>query len=134
MKTLQKYQVFRSVLRSQLCIQPVLQKCKKQRFYLGPFNSGKLPVRYLGLPLLTKKMTVNDYMPLVEKIRRKMKLWTWRYLSHGGRLQLISSVITSLANFWLQAFQLPRRCLRDIESLSSAFLWSGPELKPVRLR
>lgn len=35
-----------------------------------PFASGELPVRYLGLPLLTKRMTVNDYMPLVEKIRK----------------------------------------------------------------
>lgn len=26
------------------------------------FDSGTLPVRYLGLPLLTKGMTVNDYL------------------------------------------------------------------------
>lgn len=32
-----------------------------------PFASGRLPVRYLGLPLLTKRMTANDYLPLVEK-------------------------------------------------------------------
>lgn len=64
-----------------------------------PFESGKLPVRYLGLPLLTRRMTATDYMPLVEKVKKRMKSWTGRFLSHGGRLQLISSVITSLANF-----------------------------------
>lgn len=99
-----------------------------------PFASGQLPVRYLGLPLLTRKMTVNDYMPLVEKIRKKMKLWTGRLLSHGGRLQLISSVITSLANFWLSAFRLPSSCLKEIESLCSAFLWLGPELKTSKAK
>lgn len=41
-----------------------------------PFASGQLPERYLGLPLLTRKMTVNDYMPLVEKIKKRMKSWT----------------------------------------------------------
>lgn len=41
-----------------------------------PFASGQLPVRYLGLPLLTKKMTVNDYMPLVKKIRKRVSSWT----------------------------------------------------------
>lgn len=41
-----------------------------------PFDTGKLPVRYLGLPLLTKNMTVTDFFPLVEKIRKKMGSWT----------------------------------------------------------
>lgn len=99
-----------------------------------PFESGKLPVRYLRLPLLTRRMTVNDYMPLVEKIKKRMKSWTGRFLSHGGRLQLISSVITSLANFWLSAFRLPSSCLKEVESLCSAFLWSGPELKTSKAK
>ena len=37
-----------------------------------PFATGKLPVRYLGLPLLTKNMTVLDYLPLIEKIRKRI--------------------------------------------------------------
>ena len=101
---------------------------------VSPFATGNLPVRYLGLPLLTKRMTVNDYMPLVEKIRKRMKSWTGRFLSYGGRLQLISSVITSMANFWLSAFRLPSSCLKEIESLCSAFLWSGPDLKTSKAK
>lgn len=99
-----------------------------------PFATGHLPVRYLGLPLLTKKMTISDYMPLVEKIKKMMKSWTWRFLSHAGRLQLISSVITSMANFWMSAFRLPSSCLKEIESLCSAFLWSGPEMKTSKAK
>ena len=63
------------------------------------FAEGKLPVRYLGLPLLTKNMTVNDYLPLIEKIRKRIGSWTGRFLSYAGRLQLINSVISSLTNF-----------------------------------
>ena len=99
-----------------------------------PFASGQLPVRYLGLPLLTKRMTVSDYMPLVEKIRKRMSSWTGRFLSHAGRLQLINSVIMSLANFWLAAFRLSGSCLKEIESLCAAFLWSGPVLKPTKAK
>ena len=87
-----------------------------------PFSTGSLPVRYLGLPLLTKRMTVNDYMPLVEKIRKKMSSWIGRLLSHARRLQLIKSVITSLANFWMATFRLPGSFLKEIEKLCSAFL------------
>ena len=77
---------------------------------------------------------MTDYMPLVEKLRKRMKSWTGRFLSYGGRLQLISSVITSMANFWLSAFRLPSSCLKEIESLCSAFLWSGPDLKTSKAK
>lgn len=53
-----------------------------------PFAAGKFLVRYLGLPLLTKCMTVADVLPLVEKIRNMIGMWAWRFLS--GRLQLIN--------------------------------------------
>lgn len=36
------------------------------------FTTGKLLVRYLGLPFLTKNMTVTDFLPLVEKIIKRI--------------------------------------------------------------
>lgn len=63
------------------------------------FEKGQFPVRYLGLPHLTKRMTVNDYLPLVEKIRSRINSWTGKFLSFAGRLQLIQYVIASLTNF-----------------------------------
>lgn len=44
------------------------------------FATGKLPVRYLGLPFLTKNMTISDFLPLVEKIRKKISSWRGRFL------------------------------------------------------
>lgn len=41
---------------------------------------------------------------------------------------MINSVIASLANFWMAAFRLPRGCIKEIEKLCAAFLWSGPDL------
>ena len=54
-----------------------------------------------------------------------MLSWRNKYLSYTGRLQLIKSVISSIVNFWSQAFILPKGCLDTIESMCSAFLWSG---------
>lgn len=51
-----------------------------------PFASGILPVRYLGLPLLTKRMTKLDYAPLVEKIRSKIISWTSRFWQSAAHL------------------------------------------------
>ena len=94
-----------------------------------PFEVGNLPVRYLGLPLLTKKLTSTDYLPLLEHIKKKIGSWSSRFLSYAGRLNLIRSVLWSICNFWMGAYRLPRDCIRDIEKVCSAFLWSGGELK-----
>lgn len=69
-----------------------------------PFEAGDLPVRYLGLPLLTKKMNVQDYSPLIARIRTRISSWTARHLSFAGRLQLIGSVIYSITNFGCRHF------------------------------
>lgn len=51
-----------------------------------PFYTNKLPVRYLGLLLLTKRMIVADYTPLLEKIRNQLNSWTGDlYLTGVGR-------------------------------------------------
>lgn len=95
---------------------------------------GVLPVRYLGLPLLTKRMGKNDYQPLIEKIKKRISLWTNRFLSMAGRLQLIKSVLMSITNFWMSSFCLPGECLKEINSLCCAFLWSGPSLNKRRAK
>lgn len=96
------------------------------------FEVGSLPVRYLGLPLFTKKMTMGDCTPMIDKIKRRIRSWTARFLSFAGLLQLLTSVIASLVNFWTSAYKLPNRCIEKIESLCSAFLWSGPSLNTKR--
>lgn len=93
-----------------------------------PSMIGNFPMRYLGLPLLTKRMSKLDYAPLIESIRSRITSWTSRFLSFAGRVQLITSVLASIMNFWSSAFRLPKACIKEIDSLCSAFLWSGPEL------
>lgn len=93
------------------------------------FAKGVLPIRYLGLPLMTKAMRKQDYFPLVEKIRCRISTLTSKFLSYAGRLQLIKAVLMSLVNFWATVYLLPSKCIQEIESLCGAFLWTGPELK-----
>lgn len=72
-----------------------------------PSEEGTLPVRYLGLPLMTLSMRKQDYQPLVERIRHKINTWTCRFLSYSGKLQLIKAVLISIVNFWAAVFRLP---------------------------
>ncbi|CAA7020346.1 unnamed protein product [Microthlaspi erraticum] len=86
---------------------------------------SSLPIRYLGLPLSSKQLTVADCDPLLVLIKRKLDSWSNELLSLAGRLSLLSSVIAGIVGFWTSAFILPRRVIRKINILSSSFLWHG---------
>ncbi|GKV06257.1 hypothetical protein SLEP1_g18157 [Rubroshorea leprosula] len=63
------------------------------------FKLGILPVRYLGVPLITERLTDADLKPLITKITARIQSWSSKYLSFAGRLQLITSVFEGIANF-----------------------------------
>ena len=86
---------------------------------------GALPVRYLGVPLMSQKMRRQDYQPLIDRINQRFTSWTARHLSYAGRLQLLKSVIYSTINFWSSIFVLPNQCLLKLEQMCCAFLWKG---------
>ena len=89
------------------------------------FPLGTLPIRYLGLPLMSRKLRVAEYEPLLDKITRRFRFWVSKCLSFAGRVQLISSVIFGSINFWMTTFMLPKGCIKRIEGLCNRFLWSG---------
>ena len=103
---------------------------EKRRILVNfPFAEGTLPVRYLGLPLMTQAMRRPDYLPLIERVRSRLGTWTCRHLSYAGRLQLIKSVLVSMINFWASVFRLPSKCVKELKQICASFLWSGPVLK-----
>ncbi|CAA7029190.1 unnamed protein product [Microthlaspi erraticum] len=76
-----------------------------------------LPIRYLGLPLSSKKLTIDDYDPLLALLQKKLNSWTNKLLSLAGRLSLLSSVISGIVGFWTSAFILPKKVIKWINSI-----------------
>ncbi|GJU63652.1 putative RNA-directed DNA polymerase [Tanacetum coccineum] len=92
--------------------------------------SGRLPVKYLGVPLVSSRLMVRDCKELVEKVKNRIHDWRNKSLSMAGRLQLIRSVIGSMHVFWASVFIIPNGVLVDIEQCMRNFLWSpGASLK-----
>ena len=50
------------------------------------FKIGTLPVRYLGVPLVTRRLTTKDCEPLVGKITTRINSWSAKMLLYAGRL------------------------------------------------
>ncbi|WMV07687.1 hypothetical protein MTR67_001072 [Solanum verrucosum] len=68
------------------------------------FSQGLLPFKYLGVPLSTKRVSILQYQPLIDKIMHRVQSWTFRFLSYARRAQLIKSVLFSIQVFWSQVF------------------------------
>lgn len=86
---------------------------------------GYLSIRYLGLPLCTKKLSILNCEPLLQSIKNKISTWTIKYLSFADRQVLINIVIAGITNFWCSAFILPMEYITEINSMCSAYLWKG---------
>lgn len=49
-------------------------------------STGIFPIRYLGVPLHTKKISHIQCAPLIQSIKNKLRSWTVRRISYAGRL------------------------------------------------
>ncbi|XP_038996528.1 uncharacterized protein LOC120121164 [Hibiscus syriacus] len=103
--------------------------------HLSGLNLGCLPIRYIGIPLITRKLTVKDCESLIESIKSRINLWSGKLLSFAGRLELIKSVMFSISNYWCRHLLLPQAIINKIEQLCSRFFWKGSDstAKGVRI-
>lgn len=51
-----------------------------------PFQIGMLPVKYLGVPLVTKKIGAKECKQLIDRVKNKVNDGKNNYLSYAGRL------------------------------------------------
>nr|GEW26151.1 hypothetical protein [Tanacetum cinerariifolium] len=102
----------------------VLNHVKLSILQILPFEEDRLPVEYLGVPLVSSGLIIRDCKELIEKVQNRVDNWKNKLLSIAGRLQLIQSVVGSLHVFWASDFVLPAQVLLDIEQIMRGFLWS----------
>ncbi|GJW79124.1 auxin efflux carrier [Tanacetum coccineum] len=101
----------------------VLNHVKLSILQILPFEEGKLPVKYLGVPLVSSRLMIRDCNELVDKVQLRIQDWKNKSLSIAGRLQLIHSILGSMHIYWASVFILPTRVLLNIEQLMRQFLW-----------
>ncbi|GAV92229.1 zf-RVT domain-containing protein, partial [Cephalotus follicularis] len=89
------------------------------------FKEGMLPLTYLGLHLITKRLTKVDCTPLVERITARVNSWTSRTWSFASRLQLVKATLINIQSYWCSTFLLPRHTVKQCERTLRKFLWGG---------
>ncbi|PNX64457.1 ribonuclease H, partial [Trifolium pratense] len=83
---------------------------------------GNIPFLYLGLPIGGDSRRLIFWEPVLTRLKNRLSGWKSRFLSFGGRLVLLKSVLTSLPVYALSFFKAPSgkwcwRLLVDREGL-----------------
>ncbi|GKC38640.1 putative reverse transcriptase domain, reverse transcriptase zinc-binding domain protein [Tanacetum coccineum] len=107
----------------------VLNHVKMAILNVMPFVEEKLPVKYLGVPLISSRLINRDCKVLVENARNRIGDWKNKSLSFAGRLQLCKSVISSMQVYWASVLVIPMGIDEDIQQLIRGFLWCNGEYK-----
>lgn len=86
------------------------------------FRIGTLPMRYLGVPLISNRLSHIDCVSIVEKIKKRLAGWKTRPLSFARRLTLIKFVLQGCYIYWARIFGLLGNVNKEIEYIFARFL------------
>jgi hypothetical protein len=75
---------------------------------------GTMPFTYLGLPLGTTRPSLEDFLPLINKIERRT-MGLNQLLGYHGRMLLVNSVLSALPTFYLCSLKIPVNLLEQVD-------------------
>ena len=93
------------------------------------FQKGRLPTKYLGVPLSQKLIRQASWQDLVDRVKARLTSWAIKPLNLPGRLVMVKSVIQAMPMYLLSVLSTPKSVLKDIRSIQRNFLWAGRESK-----
>jgi hypothetical protein len=106
-----------------------LMELEEVQFYKGIFPYLENPLdeglKYLGFHLKPNFYTKADWNWLLTKLDKRLKSWSFRWLSRAGRLILVKSVLEVIPVYWLSMTWIPKGTLEKIRELCFKFLWEG---------
>ncbi|XP_074321473.1 uncharacterized protein LOC141658148 [Silene latifolia] len=101
--------------KSKVVFNGVADCLKQDIVQVSGFFEGKLPFKYLGVPIQPGRLSRMDYNILIERIVTKIRGIEAKKLSYAGRIILINVVINILHNYWASIFLIPKGVVKRIE-------------------
>ncbi|GJZ95278.1 RNA-directed DNA polymerase, eukaryota, reverse transcriptase zinc-binding domain protein [Tanacetum coccineum] len=114
--------LFPNLSKSTIFFGSVNERERSDLLSVLPFWCGKLPMKYLSVHLLEKRLGIKDCQSLVDRVASKVNCWRNINLSYAGRLQLIASVLASMHIYWASVYLLSYGAIREIKKLLKRFL------------
>lgn len=90
--------------------------------------------KYLGMPVLHKRINKDTFGDVVARVSLRLSGWRGRFVSLAGRITLTKSVLSSIPIHMMTTIALPQSTLEKLDQMSRTFLWgSSPEKKKQHL-
>ena len=80
-------------------------------------------LKYLGYYIKANNYHTRDWQWLLGKLEHKINHWCNRYLSLGGRLTLLSYVLSAIPVYWFSLAQVPVAVTEALRKKMINFLW-----------
>jgi hypothetical protein len=109
-------------------IYPINVSDEKMEILSMTFNCqiGTYHFPYLGLPLGLTKPKVEDFLPIVNRIERRLTS-TSIFLNEAGKLEMVNSVLMALPTFYMCTLKLPPTMVKQIDKYQKHYLWQGAD-------
>lgn len=88
-------------------------------------KANSLPFTFLGIPVGCNHRTPFAWKSVVQKLKNKLSVWKVCFLSIGGRITLINSVLNSIPIYFLSFYKIPKIVLQQLIKIQHEFLWSN---------
>lgn len=82
------------------------------------------PIKYLGLPLSTRKIPKASFQALVEHVATKLPPCKGALMARSGRLIWIKSVLHSMPIYAMMAENLLAWARKEIDAICRRFFWA----------
>ncbi|KAH0649553.1 hypothetical protein KY285_034801 [Solanum tuberosum] len=105
------------------CMAGVDDRTQGQLLEMTGFTLGQLPMRYLGLPLSSKKWKRVDCQLLIGNITIQINIGYSKLLSYAGRIQVVTAVSFSIHSFF------PQSIFKEVDRICRNYIWGSNEEK-----
>ncbi|XP_074265530.1 uncharacterized protein LOC141587968 [Silene latifolia] len=112
-------------MKSNIYFNGVHHSVKADIIEVSGFVEGTLPFKYLGVPIVSGRLSTNHCAVLIDKVTARIRGFGSRKLSYCGRLTLVNAVLTSLYSYWANIFMIPKGVLIRIDTLCRNYLWDS---------
>lgn len=94
---------------------------------LTKFQQGAFPLTYFGCPLFVDRPNRRIFDPFLSKMNGKIEGWKGKFLSYGGKLILLKSVLQAIPIYYIFFMDPSSTTIHDFKILMANFFWLDSE-------
>jgi hypothetical protein len=84
-------------------------------------------IKYLGFQLKANDYRKVEWRWRMEKLEKRLKGWSFKWLSREGRLILAKSILEAIPVYWMPMVWIPKGILDKARWICLCFIWSKPQ-------